>query len=485
MNVPREISALSTHLRAGAKGFWIRSSGGLLFRFAVFILIIAATLLPTIIASLDKYRYAFVELEMTASQRGAARLFIDKGTGYLARNAVRVRIERSIIPETYRFGIPAEDVVGLRLEPSHKPGSVEIMGARVVNSNGGILQKLDLGKFKYLEGPIELTAHDGRVQIEIAEVEKPSSRIQISDDLKLAGLRQGMAAAILLWVAVVAAGAGILAGLLRQAFFTRLQKIAVGLTDWIETSGRVRRRSILLVISWCGAIGLLVILTVAVTQHNYFENHPYFYDPVTYSVRDISLYLEVKDQPRVAAAITEAMLNDRYPLRTIPLILTAPSVLAHPLGHMVTGGMVFLMLLVRFCWTVFKGSGSLLYGLAATALLAALPWHFDCRLGLGAYWLDTVSAYFLLLSALALINWERGGGALVGGRFCSVCLLFRLVALRFDRLCSFCLRASLCICDVKKNPRGRALPGINRSTAYCVRLYCRGPGYALSDRTLT
>jgi hypothetical protein len=424
----RDVSRSFTEItgRAFRDRFW--------FRLLVVGVLVGTALSPVIVRSLEQFQYVFVELKISSTERTVARLLFDIGKGYQARESVKVRIEPSVDPERYRFRIPARNVNGLRLDPSHKPGRVEISEAEVLDLSGRRLYRLDLASFQALDEATVLSLADGKLGIEGSDSKNSTARVQIGGKIDLEGQRKGLWSATLFLVVLVTAVSALIAYLLGTSLLRTVLRFFNAAFERIEGSAVSRRRALLIVLLWCGSLSLIVVLSVAGTQKLFHLNHPYFYDPVSYSYLDIVLYLEIKDQPRFSAALKEWFTNSRYPLRTTPLILINPSLLAHPLGHLVTGGAAFFTLLVFSCWTIFRRSGSLLFALAATALLASLPWHFDCRLGLGAYWLDTVSAYFLLLSALALLNWVRGGGLLwvaAFAMFASCTVLARYVSIAY------------------------------------------------------
>ncbi len=149
-----------------------------------------------------------------------------------------------------------------------------------------------------------------------------------------------------------------------------------------------------------GAAGFMA----ARIETEYLKDRPFFYDSVSYSFINAGLYARIPMEGRWTVAAREWKENLRHPLRTIPLILFAPKALAHPLGHMLTALPALFIFLWLSGWTFYKRSGSLLYGLSGIFFLASLPILYDPTMGLGAYWLDLVAAFYLGAGVLCLLN---------------------------------------------------------------------------------
>ena len=142
-------------------------------------------------------------------------------------------------------------------------------------------------------------------------------------------------------------------------------------------------------------------------QTAYYQHNPYFYDPVVYSWENIRLFARLSHGHRLELALTEWLTNPKFPLRTVPLILFAPKLLANELGYVATALPAFLVFLVLLGWTIYQRSRSLAYALASTLLCCAIPGLLNGTYGLGAYWLDLPAAFWVGAAALAILNFIR------------------------------------------------------------------------------
>ncbi len=173
------------------------------------------------------------------------------------------------------------------------------------------------------------------------------------------------------------------------------------------TSTPVRRNELIVLILLLTASVLLAgaasYLAVKV-EKVYVAHSPYFDDAVGYLVKNIRLSERVEVDGRLSAAWREAVANDRNPARTVPLVLLAPSLLAHPYGFMATaipGMVVFLFLLG---WTLYKRGGHWPYSLAVMSLFMTIPGFYGAYHGLAAYWLDLHASFWIGSAILALFN---------------------------------------------------------------------------------
>ena len=153
-----------------------------------------------------------------------------------------------------------------------------------------------------------------------------------------------------------------------------------------------------------------LILTIAVgsivylIESRYLNNYSYFYDPVSYSFYNARLYVNLEENSRLELALKELVNNVRHPLRTIPLILLHPTLLAKNNGHLATALPMFFIFLYLLGWTVFERSSSLAYAIGCMILFCALRKMLDPRVGLPAYWLDLPAAFLVGAATLCLIN---------------------------------------------------------------------------------
>jgi hypothetical protein len=148
---------------------------------------------------------------------------------------------------------------------------------------------------------------------------------------------------------------------------------------------------------------LMGLVTIRI-ESAYLNNYPLFYDPVLYSLENARLYVQMADEGRLSLAAREWLGNERNPLRTVPLILFAPSLLAHPLGHMGSSLPALFVFLALLGWTVARRGGSPFYAVACMMLFCAIPGFFDPTLGLAANWLDLPAALLIGGGSLCLLN---------------------------------------------------------------------------------
>lgn len=142
---------------------------------------------------------------------------------------------------------------------------------------------------------------------------------------------------------------------------------------------------------------------------SYFKHHSFFFDPVSYQFRNARLSEQIRADGRWATALDEWLHNDRFPLRTIPLILLAPGLLAKPQGHMATLLPALAVFLALLGWIIWRRSGSLAYAIAGMALFASIPGFYDPRAGLGVYLLDLTAAFWCGAAIICLLQWDDGG----------------------------------------------------------------------------
>ncbi|MEP0783654.1 hypothetical protein NDI33_07900 [Trichocoleus sp. DQ-A1] len=151
-------------------------------------------------------------------------------------------------------------------------------------------------------------------------------------------------------------------------------------------------------------------ITIKIEQA-YLENYSYFYDPISYSLQNARLYVRLANEGRLGLAIQEWLVNNRHPLRTVPLILFAPSLLANNVGHVATVLPMLFIFLGLLGWTVHRRTDCTPYAISCMALFCAIPGIFHPRLGLSAYWLDLPAAILIGGAALCLLN-SSGGRSL-------------------------------------------------------------------------
>jgi hypothetical protein len=165
-------------------------------------------------------------------------------------------------------------------------------------------------------------------------------------------------------------------------------------------SSRIRNAVVLAAVLLTAVIGLIA----SRIQHAYGSNYPLFYDPVEYSYHNARLHARLAGESRLAVAVQEWFGNDRNPARTVPLILFAPQLLAHPLGHLATALPTLFVFLALLGWSVARRSGSLSYALASMAVFCAVPRLLDPTIGIGPNWLDLPASLLIGGAMLCLLN---------------------------------------------------------------------------------
>lgn len=184
--------------------------------------------------------------------------------------------------------------------------------------------------------------------------------------------------------------------------------------DWtalIGTLFSVLSRPIILVVGMAIlASGITGYLT-ARTEKTFYQNHPYFLDAAYYSLYNARLYTRLQTEPAPTVAVDEWLRNTRHPLRTVPLILLAPQMLADSMGQLATALPMLALFLGLLGWTVYQRTLNILYALASMTLYCALPGLYSVAFGLAPYWLDLHVSFLTGAAALCLLN-SRGARSL-------------------------------------------------------------------------
>ncbi len=158
---------------------------------------------------------------------------------------------------------------------------------------------------------------------------------------------------------------------------------------------------------WTAVAGFATIKIYAA----HLENAPFFFDPVGYLFHNAVLYLRVLHDNPLGVAWQEWIQNAKYPLRTVPVLLLNPELLAHPLGHLATGLPCLFLFLFVLGKVLYQRTHQLLYALGGISIFASLPGLYDLETGLGVYWLDLPAALLIGAATLCLIGWWNSGKA--------------------------------------------------------------------------
>ena len=173
--------------------------------------------------------------------------------------------------------------------------------------------------------------------------------------------------------------------------------------------GTFQRSKIMLsLVGWSILITAIMGVVTGRIATTYSANYSYFFDPVGYHLQSIHVYKELDTASRLSVAWREWLDNPRSPLRTTPLVLIWPSLLANPLGHLATALPMLATFLILLGYTVYRRTEHLLYSLAVMALFCAIRGMFDPTLGLAVFWLDLHASYLVGAAALCLLNSSNG-----------------------------------------------------------------------------
>lgn len=172
--------------------------------------------------------------------------------------------------------------------------------------------------------------------------------------------------------------------------------------------GAVPRKVTLAIAAWALLATLFAACLSIALERRYLDHHPYFFDAVSYSFYNAKLYQRLQDFGLQQVVFDELSNNNRHPLRTVPLLVLAPNLLAHPFGHMATSLpalFVFIFLLGR---TLYVRCRRLLPAVAGSSIVVLLPGLYAPTSGIAAYWLDLPAALLIGASVLALLNSDDG-----------------------------------------------------------------------------
>ena len=155
------------------------------------------------------------------------------------------------------------------------------------------------------------------------------------------------------------------------------------------------------------AITTLVGALLVRIEGAYLDHYPYFLDSSYYSWRGLFCLFRLIREPAIQVASSEIVWNDRFALRTVPLIMFAPKLLGHKLGQLATALPFFLLFATLIGSTALRRTNSLLYATSVVALFGSLPIFYDFRIGLGTFWLDPVGALLVGACSICALNYTQ------------------------------------------------------------------------------
>lgn len=173
-----------------------------------------------------------------------------------------------------------------------------------------------------------------------------------------------------------------------------------------QDAPRTQSQSRYLLVIFATAIVLTTVVScVSVSiEHKYLKNYSFFFDAAAYSYLNAVLYTKVQLYGALPAAWQELITNPRNPIRTVPIALFCPSLLAHPFGHLATSIPALAACLFTFGIAVRKRTGSTLFSVSAMLLFCSLNGIYDPRDGFATYWLDFTAALWAGAAAFCLVN---------------------------------------------------------------------------------
>ena len=110
---------------------------------------------------------------------------------------------------------------------------------------------------------------------------------------------------------------------------------------------------------WAVAVTLLAGYLSVSLEKRYLDHHPYFFDAVSYSFYNAKLHQRIQEAGQGTVIREELSNNKRHPLRTVPLIMFAPSLLAHPFGHLATALPSLFAFVFLLAYTLYRKVGRL------------------------------------------------------------------------------------------------------------------------------
>ena len=159
---------------------------------------------------------------------------------------------------------------------------------------------------------------------------------------------------------------------------------------------------------WAVTITLFAGYLSAALEKRYLDHHPYFFDAVSYSFHNATLYQRVQEVGQGTVIREELSNNTRNPLRTVPLVMFAPSLLAHPFGHMATALPSLFAFVFLLAYTIYRLGRRLAPAIAGSSIAVLLPGLYNPVSGIATYWLDLTAALLIGAAILALLNSNSG-----------------------------------------------------------------------------
>lgn len=150
-----------------------------------------------------------------------------------------------------------------------------------------------------------------------------------------------------------------------------------------------------------------LVFASARIELTFLDNYGYFYDPASYYVMNVNLYRDYQELGLWKALGDEITSNYRCPGRTVPYLLFAPNLLTSPMGHVWSEAPLLWVFLLLLCSTIHDRTKSLFFALSAASVFVGLPFLYDPKLGVSAFWLDFTAGCALGGAALCLLRFSQ------------------------------------------------------------------------------
>lgn len=108
------------------------------------------------------------ELALQSTTNGIAQIFYDVGAGTREADSTRIQIRKTDIPAVYRFQLPQGYYRALRFDPIDREAVVTFSGAKILDSNGRVIQTFSALQFRIIQQISSLKVDGGSVQMTTA-----------------------------------------------------------------------------------------------------------------------------------------------------------------------------------------------------------------------------------------------------------------------------------------------------------------------------
>lgn len=191
------------------------------------------------------------------------------------------------------------------------------------------------------------------------------------------------------------------------------------------------RRETWAIIALAAFLGVAASAVAAAANRAYWKSHPPWGDSATYTYFFMEAAERAERAGRIDAILHELENNRRYPLRTVPVLAFAPSLLRSPNGHLYTSGVMLFCFLATAMWTLRLRTGSLLCAGFGALMFVVPSGFFNPKVGHPINLLDLPAAYLVGAALCALLNSDgarRPGWLVLFGVFAAGAALARYVA---------------------------------------------------------